>query len=172
MHPELREMPINGNCVSVDNCTSREENMNMNKIQGFPPNYEEIKKFFPTSIYTIYTWGENLYVHPLNDLEILPDVELHESIHSKQQKDPVLWWRRYLVDPKFRLEQEVEAYAKQYAFIVKNVPTKLHKEYLFAYASDLASDMYGLGKSYAQMENLIRLTAKGVLLLEKHAGGH
>ncbi len=133
----------------------------MNIVEGFPPCYEDIKRFFPISIYSVYAYGNTLYKHPLNEHEIPPDTEWHESIHSKQQReDPQTWWMRYCVDKKFRLQQELEAYGGQYAIICAHWPTRTHKDFLFALASDLASEQYGVGLSYQQAEQLIRLQAK------------
>ena len=65
---------------------------------------------------TVYTYGDILYVpsgRPVPD-----DLMVHEETHVEQQgSTPDAWWDRYLIDPYFRLQQELEAYANQYAYL-------------------------------------------------------
>jgi len=70
----------------------------------------------------IFTYGDTIYNPSGRDI---PDYLIeHESVHTKQQgDDPKGWWERYLNDPYFRFEQEVEGYARQFAFMC-NHPNK------------------------------------------------
>ena len=123
-----------------------------------PPNYEEIAAVFPAvadSQSAVFTYGET--IHNPHGVNIRPDLELHESVHTEQQKGkPKEWWDRFLSDPEFRLSQELEAFAKQYQYartILSSARAKIVLHYL---ALDLSSAEYGNLVSYQRAESLIR----------------
>ena len=99
----------------------------MDIIYGqFPPNYGELIEYFDANVLeekkAIFCYGKSIY-SPFNR-KVTPDVEIHEEVHSKQQEacgNPEMWYYKYINDPEFRLEQEVEAYGTQYAFIKKYI---------------------------------------------------
>lgn len=65
---------------------------------------------------TVFTYGDTIY-NPSG--KNVPDYLIeHEEVHCDQQgNDPKAWWDKYLKDPVFRLNQELEAYAAQYAYM-------------------------------------------------------
>ena len=76
------------------------------------------------------------------------DLLAHEGHHTIQQKNfpdgKDGWWKRYLEDDEFRLEQELECYRKQYRWVVEHVPNKQERfRKLKFYAESLSSPMYG-----------------------------
>ena len=82
-----------------------------------PPNIDQIKAKFNIHVEdrVIFTYGDTIYNPGGFDVSKYPDLIVHEEVHEKQQgSDPAGWWERYLVDPQFRLNQEVEAYRAQY----------------------------------------------------------
>lgn len=123
----------------------------------FPPNYEELKRYFPLDLpdyIPLFPYGEILY-NP-HKKEIPPDVMYHEKIHGKQQNNPDLWWKRYMIDIQFRLDQETEAYAGQYQFIKKTMGSKAAKEGLEELSDNLSSPLYKLYITKHQAETKIR----------------
>lgn len=116
----------------------------MEIVAGYPPNYAEIKKKFKfNNQNVVFTYGDKVYVP---NGKPLPDhLEVHESTHIKQQAEigAEKWWERYLQDKNFRLEQEVEAYKNQYAFISQNYGRNDRKGFLKKISNDLSSEMYG-----------------------------
>lgn len=134
----------------------------MKIIKDYPPNYSELKRFFPLDLpdyVPVFPWGDVLY-NPSGN-EISPDLMFHEEIHSKQQGDyPEIWWQRYCSDSQFRLEQEVEAYAGQLNFVKRALGSKIAKEFLGCFAKDLSSPLYQLKITYFQAETLIRCHSK------------
>lgn len=131
----------------------------MTILAAHPPNIEEIRRTLPINSQTLFAWGDTLY-NP-NGQEIPPDIMVHEEVHQRQQGDtPQLWWMRYLYDPAFRLEQEVEAYGAQYAWVREHMP-KAAPEALFDFADTLAGPLYALGIDYQKAETLIRRAARG-----------
>lgn len=92
---------------------------------------------------TVFAYRDAIY-NP-NNVPITPDLEVHEAVHLKQQgKLPIDWWIKYLTDPQFRLEQEIEAYRAQFTFICKVVKDK-NKRYkiLLKIGEFLSGPLYG-----------------------------
>lgn len=94
---------------------------------------------------TVVAYGDTIHSARL---PLPADIEVHERVHLKQQgytqEGAAAWWKKYLDDPKFRYEQELEAYRAQYQFLRKTVKDrnalaqKTHK-----LARLLSSEMYG-----------------------------
>ena len=128
----------------------------MQLVNAYPPNYEDIKKVLNPPETAVFAYGNIIY-NPSGG-KVYPDLEKHEDTHRKQQEvfgSIELWWNRYLLDPKFREECEVEAYRAQYHFL-KGIMTRNDlKTALFEFA-DRLSTLYGLGLSYQEAEQRIR----------------
>lgn len=123
-----------------------------------PPLYDEIEKRFPTANVkdAIFAWGDRIY--NLDGRPLSQALLAHEAVHCQRQvehgmleggqKLPLeravaLWWRRYLYDDAFRLEEEVIAHAVEYrvAAIGKN---RHHRRALLkAIAARLSGPLYG-----------------------------
>ena len=124
-----------------------------------PPIYDECAKAFKLTGREIFTYGDTIY-NPAG-FDIPDHLLIHELTHREQQKHDntvaKLWWRRYIDDPKWRIDQEVEAYAAQYAFICTKVKDKNARyKNLHLLAVDLASPMYGSSISYTDAIRRIR----------------
>lgn len=95
----------------------------MEILHTFPPNYDAICLFFPSvaeNKYAVFAYDGVVY-NPYCR-ELLPDLIAHEAVHMRQQVEcggAESWWFRYLTDASFRLEQEIEAYAEQYRFVMR-----------------------------------------------------
>ncbi len=131
----------------------------MKQVVGFPPNIEEIRKAFRLHAGVIFTWGDTIY-NPSGDR--LPSwLVAHEQIHQRQQgDDPDAWWARYLVDPKWRFEQELAAHHVEYnVYCVSPVAVRNRNKkraFLKALARRLSSPMYGSVASYQQCRMTIK----------------
>jgi hypothetical protein len=118
----------------------------MRIVKSFPPNYAEIIKAIPgvkLNPNIIFTYGETLYVPSGNDI---PDhLMAHEMTHTLQQDKLGIdeWWAEYLVNPRFRLEQELQAYRAQYKVLLHKHPRHVRKFVLLKISADLAGSMYG-----------------------------
>ncbi len=125
---------------------------------------------------TFWTYGDTIYSP--GGVNIPPDVVAHEEQHSRQQEayqgcvhksseEPCTeecqkkwgkdaWWRRYLIDPRFRLEQEAEAYGTQYRFFCENVGDRNKRAiFLHRLAAILAGPLYQVAVSTQQAKALI-----------------
>lgn len=117
----------------------------MKIINERPPIWDRaIKTFkFHPSLRVVFAWGDVIY-NP-NNAYMSGDLIMHESVHGLQQKaigGPEIWWDRYLVDAKFRLEQEIEAYGAQWRWLRLN---KGRQAYIIRerILGDLSGPLYG-----------------------------
>lgn len=132
-------------------------------IVGYPPNYELILGYLKPKDNAVFAHGEAIY-NPSGAL-LEPDLLLHESLHLERQKSLGVdrWWNTYLTDKDFRLEEEVIAYAAQYAYGLKTYRRKIADQMLTNFAMTLSGEMYALDVPYQKAENMIRLRAKAYL---------
>lgn len=137
------------------------------KISGEkPPIFDEANKLFKIDelgLKPIFAFGKIIF-NPYH-IEITGDLLIHEQTHAKQQNyDPAVakvWWDRYLIDPKFRVEQETEAYAAQYKFLCKSVPDRNKQaKMLWRIAEILSGDLYGRAIGHTEAMAKIRAYSK------------
>lgn len=120
-----------------------------------PPNFEKIAAKFTLKGLEVFTYGDTIY-NPGNGI-ITSDLEAHEAVHMKEQGEaPAAWWEKYLIDPQFRLNQELKAYREQRRVYMQGPHTR-NDIALFTYklARDLASPMYGNLLSVLEAHKLI-----------------
>lgn len=118
----------------------------MEIVKAYPPNIREIEEVFDlTGKKPVFTYGKVLF-NP-HDCEVDQFLMAHEMTHTIQQDligGPIEWWKQYLSDKEFRLNQEIEAYHAQFTLL-----KKLRRDrnriswYLHQIARDLSSPMYG-----------------------------
>lgn len=118
----------------------------MKIIQSFPPNYDVISATFDLSGKTpIFCYGDIIYSPYVKELP--EHLIVHEEVHSGQQEAHAGgvegWWKDYLESPSFRLEQELEAYRRQYQFVKAQSSRQVNRDFLKTIARDLSSAMYG-----------------------------
>ena len=124
-------------------------------VKGFPPNYAEIKARFNPPPNTIFAYGDTIYSPATAELP--GHLIVHEETHFAQQAvagGPEAWWRRYIDDPQFRLEQEIEAYRAQWAAI-RELPRAERRELLVHICKSLSSSMYGRIVTKQQARQLV-----------------
>lgn len=102
----------------------------------------------------IFTYGDTVYCKE----ELSTEMKVHEATHVEQQKyvGAKAWWDQYLIDPKFRLEQELEAYRNQYRYMQaitkdRNKLFKIRHKILM----HISSSMYGNMISYSEAMKLL-----------------
>ena len=128
------------------------------KITGSPPpNYEAIKAALNLGDRPIiFTYGDTIYNVTMWPLP--GHLLAHEATHMQQQgDDPAGWWDRYLKNPEFRTEQEVEAYAVQYGYVQKETKDRnALARCVHSLALDLSSPAYGSILTYSMAINRIK----------------
>ncbi len=121
----------------------------------YPPNIELIRVALRPPEQAIFCYGDTIY-NP-SKRKLTPDIEYHESIHSKQQGDtPDIWYAKYLTDNSFRLDQELEAYSKQREFIIDNGVSGKLLEWATNKMAEALSRDYKLDLNIAQAKSKIR----------------
>lgn len=118
----------------------------MEIVYAKPPNYEKVAEAFNIRDNSgiVFTYGNKLYVPGGEKISIDKPLMKHEEVHARQQRDIGIeeWWERFLVDPGFRLSQELEAYREQYRAMA-GLPLEHRIGYLDHIAADLSGVMYG-----------------------------
>ena len=128
---------------------------------GTPPNWEKIIKVFPSvekMPNLVVTYGETIFF-PGGNITMSPDLQQHELVHTLQQKAMgiEIWWDKYLEDPVFRVEQEVQAYHVQYNKIKSSSKDRNWVfENLKRLGRDLSSPQYGSAIGFLEAMNRIR----------------
>lgn len=118
----------------------------------FPPNYAAIAKAFDVrGKPIIFAYGDT--IHNPARIKIPPQIFAHEAVHqARQGNDPATWWARYIVEPEFRLGEEVPAHAAEY----REICHRDHNERLLELiAARLASPLYGSMIEEAEARRLI-----------------
>lgn len=116
-------------------------------VERFNPNWER----------TACAYGDTIRA---KHLPLPADVDAHERVHLQQQggtaEGAAAWWEKYLSDPVFRYEQELQAYREQYRFLKKTVKdgNELTRR-VYKLAADLNS-MYGLQVTQAEALRAIK----------------
>ena len=113
----------------------------MKILHTFPPNFREINAAFNVrGKPVIYCYGDT--IHNPARIKVPPQLIVHEGVHSMRQgSGPEHWWQRYITDPQFRLDEEIEAHrAECHCLIERGMP---QQQAIDTVASRLASPIYG-----------------------------
>lgn len=127
-----------------------------------PPNLDEIKKRMDPGPGTFYCFGDTIY-NP-DGIDIPQDIVHHEAVHSQQQGTNVEeWWKRYLDDPRFRFEQELEAFGEQVLFAAEKNPGQVEaiRTMISKITSILSGPQYGRILSFGEVEVKLKRYIKG-----------
>lgn len=94
----------------------------------------------------IFTWGDTIY-DPMS-VGVTPELKAHEGVHfSRQTNDPEkirAWWQQYLVDPAFRLDEELPAHRAEYkTFRALHRDPNARIRALYHIAAKLSGPLYG-----------------------------
>lgn len=128
----------------------------MRIVKDFPPNIDKIRELFPLTGKEIFAWGDIIYSPSTESLP--PWLLAHENVHKRQQDgDPEKWWARYLADPYWRFEQELEAHRAEYRSFCALEPNRNRKRvFLKGIARRLSAPMYGRVASFEKAKRLIK----------------
>jgi hypothetical protein len=142
----------------------------MEIVYSAPPNYDEVAKAFDIKDNqgVVFTYGNKLYVPGGKRIIIDKPLMRHEETHAHQQKHMGVteWWEKFLADPAFRLQQELEAYREQYRHMAA-LPLNERLSYLDHISKDLAGAMYGNLLTEAEAKDVI---TKGIILKHTKPG--
>lgn len=120
----------------------------MRVIRDRPPMFDEIDaKFKVRGMPVLFAWGDRIFV-PSGSLVVEPHLMAHEEVHGGRQghDEPgiIAWWRQYLDDPAFRLDEEVLAHRAEYHCLLRNGGGRqARRRHLAVTAARLAAPLYG-----------------------------
>lgn len=111
-----------------------------------PPNFEEIRAAFPLAANkgVIFAYAPDIYVP--DGTELPASLVAHEEVHIARQQDLGVdeWWKRYLIDVKFRFEEELLAHRAEYQFLAAQAESRpVRRQMLKLVAKKLAAPLYG-----------------------------
>ena len=119
----------------------------MKVVTGYPPNFAQIDEVFNVRERSgvIYCYGSTIFVPDGGDVP--PELLAHEHVHYVRQTDTVTlieaWWAKYLVDPEFRLAEELPAHRAEYRKVCDTVKDRnARNRALHAIAGKLAGPLY------------------------------
>lgn len=125
-----------------------------------PPVWDAVIAVFQVlPKHVFFTYGDTIY-NP-SGVQLREDIVQHESVHMEQQgysnDGAALWWGKFLRDPEFRLQQEIEAYAHQYAWYCGKVSDRnMRVKFLNMLTTSLSGPMYGHCITKAEADEVIK----------------
>lgn len=132
-------------------------------VIGKPPVFDMVALAFQINpINALFCYGKTIY-NPSG--MIIPQYLIeHEKVHMEQQgftdQGAALWWGKFLRDPEFRINQEAQAYGRQYQFMCETmkqyhgIDAKLHLR--SELARILAGPLYNYCVSHSEAMGLIK----------------
>jgi hypothetical protein len=125
----------------------------MEVVRDYPPLMDEIVRAFPMAANrgVIFCWGDRILA-PTSTLVTAP-LLAHEAVHSRQQNgDPWAWWREYIADVDFRLQQEIPAHIAELKVLWVGLTEKKRRMVLGRTAGKLSSPLYKYGRLFGYHE--------------------
>ncbi len=131
----------------------------MEIVVDHPPIYDELCQAFPIAGKPmIFAWGGRIF-NP-HCIAVPPILVAHEAVHGMRQGSDIEgWWRRYIDDPAFRLDEEVRGHLAEYEYLLRTngYPNRnARRRALRATAKRLASPVYRYRTTTAQAERLLK----------------
>lgn len=117
----------------------------MKIVAAFPPNIAAIHTAFgvANSPGIIFTYGDTVYCPSGRTLS--PELQAHEQVHVDRQlaMGPEKWWDEYIINPEFRLAEELPAHQAEYKlFCDRHGERKQRNDYLYFVAGRLSGPLY------------------------------
>lgn len=111
-----------------------------------PPNFDKILQVFPMAVMpgVVFAYGDKIYIP--SGADIAPEILSHERVHCERQivMGVEAWWDRYLIDPRFRYEEELLAHKVEYSFLRGLYPGQARKQAILSHvAQKLSAKLYG-----------------------------
>ena len=135
--------------------------MKQTVIVGKPPVYDRCVAAFGADVIIgkpiLWSWGDKIY-NP-EDIDIPKELLAHEAVHgSRQSSDPariLQWWDHYLMNERFRFEEERLAHRAEWMYCARRYPGRRSLLALDAISTRLSSSLYGAMTDAAAARNEI-----------------
>lgn len=125
----------------------------------YPPIIQAIDaKFNVVGKAILYAWGDTIY-NPMG-VAIPKQLMVHEWVHGDRQEKTEgrveAWWKRYIEDAEFRLNEEIPAHQMEYmAYRNLQKDRNARAIYMQRVARKLASPLYGSLIAYKDAMKLL-----------------
>lgn len=91
--------------------------MTLKLVRERPPMFDEIAASFPVrGKPVLFAWGDRVYAPAGGNFP--PQLQAHEHVHCQRQQQYSggieAWWRRYISDERFRLDEEKLAHTAEF----------------------------------------------------------
>lgn len=116
----------------------------MNFARARPPNFDDVAAVFDVrGKPVLFAYGDTIYA-PSGVTTVAPHLMAHETAHSlRQGGDPEGWWKKYLTDPEFRLDEEKIGHMAEYQNLCARFPSRSdRRRHISLVASRLSSALY------------------------------
>lgn len=131
-------------------------------VIGHPPMWEEIRAAFPRAAAqkgVIFSWGRKIF-NPDN-VRLDAGLIAHEAVHGQRQGTEEMhvkdWWRRYIDDRQFRLDEEIPAHIAEMKRMVAADPSRNNRRSTISrLATRLSSPLYGRLLSSTTVRTLLK----------------
>lgn len=131
----------------------------MRIIEDYPPLIDEIdERFHIRGKPVIFAWGDTIYnpqKNPVADWLIA-----HEAEHGQRQgsdlTDIVSWWRRYMDEDAFRMEEEAYAHLAEYTFqLGGTINRQQRRSLMMTTAKRFANPIYDYGLTKDRAKSIL-----------------
>lgn len=130
----------------------------MEVIIDFPPMFDEIDaRFKVRGRGVIFAWGTRIF-NP-DRIDIPPSLMAHEAVHGERQlrADITDWWKHYIDDAAFRVQEELPAHQAEYRYLLEHAPNRTARRSALKQVSRrLSGPLYGGVISPARARHLIK----------------
>lgn len=127
-------------------------------VNARPPIFDRVVAVLPKAADpgVMFAYAGKVYAPGRNS--ITRELQAHEKVHiDRQGKDPDGWWKRYLAEPEFRLEEEILAHRAEWQEYCKRHACAFKRQRALAeIAGKLASGLYGVPISHGEAMAAIR----------------
>lgn len=134
----------------------------MRVVQDYPPLIDEIDAAFHVrGKPVLFAWGDTVY-NP-KGAALPPCLHAHEAVHgARQAGDPAGWWRRYIADRAFRLQEEIPAHVAELKVRLRDCPSRpARRRCIRLVAQRLCNPVYRWG-GQVTLDQAIRLLKAAV----------
>ena len=115
----------------------------MQLINARPPMYDEIASVFDVrGKPVLFAWGNIIYC-PV-PCPLPSHLLKHEEVHGRRQISTGIenWWKRYLDDAQFRLDEEKLGHRAEYEWLTRNANRADKRRHLSHVAGRLSAALY------------------------------
>jgi hypothetical protein len=137
----------------------------MRVVNALPPMFDVIDAVFHVRGKPVmFAWGDIIYA-PMQQGELPKSLLAHEQVHGDRQLAAPGgvegWWRRYLDEPAFRLNEEVLAHRAELAHLLtKAKGPSMRAHVLSRTAARLAAPLYGSLITVAEAKRALTAASK------------